>query len=55
MVPDADEFDTIEIRRIGVFLLVAFAVSWTVGAYIYLTGGLEANAVMLRAHPSPGR
>lgn len=32
--------DTLESRRIGVFLLVAFGVSWATALLIYLTGGL---------------
>ncbi|WP_458188115.1 hypothetical protein [Haladaptatus sp. NG-WS-4] len=32
--------DTLESRRIGLFLLVAFGFSWLVGGYVYITGGL---------------
>ena len=43
--------DAIETRRITVFLVVAFGVSWAVGGYIALTGGLESDAVLLSGTP----
>jgi membrane protease YdiL (CAAX protease family) len=43
--------DGVETRRVAVFLAVAFGVSWTVGAYIYLTGGLESTAAPVSGTP----
>jgi membrane protease YdiL (CAAX protease family) len=36
-----------ERRRVGVFCLVAFGCSWTVGAVIYATGGLRDSPVLI--------
>ncbi|WP_251342195.1 CPBP family intramembrane glutamic endopeptidase [Haloplanus halophilus] len=38
---------SLERRRIAVFCLVAFGLSWTVGLAIYLTGGLRDSPVLL--------
>ncbi|HKJ59870.1 MAG TPA: CPBP family intramembrane glutamic endopeptidase [Halobacteriales archaeon] len=47
----ASPLDAIETRRVVVFLVVAFGVSWAVGGYIALTGGLESDAVLLSGTP----
>jgi len=47
----ASTTDAVETRRVAVFLVVAFGLSWAVGAYIYLTGGLESDAVLLSGTP----
>jgi membrane protease YdiL (CAAX protease family) len=39
--------DPFQRRRVGVFCLVAFGLSWTVGAAIYLTGGLRDSPVLI--------
>jgi membrane protease YdiL (CAAX protease family) len=39
--------DPFQRRRVGVFCLVAFGLSWTVGAVIYLTGGLRDSPVLI--------
>ena len=43
--------ESLETKRIGLFLLVAFGISWSVGLYIYLTGGLANDAALLSGVP----
>lgn len=43
--------ETIETQRVIIFLAVAFGVSWIVGVYIYLTGGLESTASPISGTP----
>lgn len=43
--------EAIETKRVAVFLLVAFGISWATGVYIYLTGGLANDDVLLSGTP----
>jgi membrane protease YdiL (CAAX protease family) len=45
--PDTSPSEPFERRRVGVFCLVAFGLAWTVGAAIYLTGGLRDSPVLI--------
>ena len=47
MSPTPPTADTLERRRVAVFCLVAFGLAWTVGAAIYLTGGLRDSPVLI--------
>ena len=39
--------DTLEVKRIAIYLSIAFGISWTVGLYIYLTGGLTESPTLV--------
>lgn len=41
----------LESRRLGLFLAVAFGLSWTTAAVVYLTGGLEGSPTLLPGIP----
>jgi membrane protease YdiL (CAAX protease family) len=42
---------SLDTRRIGLFLLLAFGIAWAVGLWIYLTGGLINSPVLVANTP----
>ena len=43
--------DKLDIRRVTVYLLIAFGFSWTVGLLIYLTGGITGSQPVVSGSP----
>ena len=41
------ESNTVEWKRIGLFITFAFGIAWVVALVLYLTGGLVANTYTL--------
>jgi membrane protease YdiL (CAAX protease family) len=44
---ETDTAGRLDLRRIGVFLLIAFGVAWLTGLAIYLMGGLDQSPILI--------